>query len=177
MPEKQEEKKEEEQTGKAEASLKAQDFARERSKRFTKNLVMMAIIMTLMAVILIYSGMSFVFALICIGMLPGIVANILDSAKGRMASKTVIAFNLSGIMPHLVAIIASGMPNQTAAAILKNPSAWLVVYGFAAIGWGVVYVVPQITRLYFEIKASYMIKRFEYMQEQLVEEWGEKIKK
>jgi len=175
MAETQEENKAD--VGKVEAAAKAQDRAKERSKKFVSNLVTVTIVVTVLAVGLIYLGMGFVFAFLAIGLLPAIVAAILDNSKGRLVGKTVFAFNLAGMAPHLISILLSGMPNQASLSVLQNPTSWLMVYGFAAFGWGVVYTIPQMVLLYLEIKASYLVKKYEHFQKELVDEWGDGIKK
>jgi len=160
----------------AKMPVSKEELAKERSKKFVMNMMMVTVVVTMTAALLISFGMGFVFALLGIGLLPGIVANISDGRPGRYASKTVMAFNISGISPHLAAIISSGSPNNTAISILSDPKSWLLIYGFAAFGWGVVYIIPQITHMYLEIKASYKSKKMHQFQEKLVEEWGEEIK-
>lgn len=175
-PDKKEEKELQKGSAKLEGAKKAMEIAKMRSKKLIANMLIVTIIVTLIGVGMSSIGLGIVFAFLFVGMLPGIVTGILDSRPGRFAAKTVIAFNLSGISPHTAAILASGSPDNTAVSIFTNPTAWLLVYGFAAFGWGVVYLIPHIAQLYLEIKANFTVKKLQYFQERLIDEWGDNVK-
>ncbi len=151
--------------------------AKAHSKKLIINLVTVTIIMTIVAAGMISIQLGTVFAFISIAMLPGIVAQITDGRPGRFASKTVMAFNVAGISPQIEAIFSSGSPDSTAISLFSNPSVWLLIYGFAAFGWGVVFLVPRISHLYLEITAKYTTKKLAHFQEKLVEEWGDEVRK
>lgn len=165
------------QAAKPAGNSKASELAKVRSKKFITNLIMVVAVTTIVGVALSSVGMPVAFSFVAIGMLPCITANITDNRPGRFASKTVTAFNLAGIFPHLVAIFTSGSPNNTALSLLQNPNSWLLVYGLAAIGWVIVFLIPHIVHIYLDIKSVYIINKLESFQEALVEEWGEEIKK
>jgi len=171
-----EEKKIEEGGQKLDYAKKAMDLAKIRSRRLIANLLIITIVVTVVGVSMTSVNMGRVFAFMLVAMLPGLVTSILDRRPGRFAAKTVTAFNISGLSPHLAAIIASGSPDSTASSIFQNPEVWLLIYGFAAFGWGVVYLIPHIAKLYYEIKASFTIKKLSFFQEKLVEEWGDEVK-
>lgn len=158
------------------AREKAQELARKRAKKIIGNLIMVCILMTVVGMVLSSIGMVQVFIFFSIGMLPGIVANITDGRPGRFASKTVIAFNLAGMAQYMAAIFTSGSPNHTAHEILYNPASWLLIYGFAAFGWCVIFLIPYIVQIYLEITSSYTIKKFQHFQELLINEWGDGVK-
>jgi len=176
-PSKEEEAKLAASSAKMEHTKKAQEFAKARSRKLVANMVIVTIIVTVIGIGMSSIGMTVVFAFLFVGMLPGMVTGILDGRPGRFAAKTVVAFNLSGISPHAAAIFSSGSPNTTAQSIFNNPTVWLLVYGFAAFGWGVVYLIPHITQLYLEIKANFTVKKLHNFQDKLVDEWGEDVKR
>lgn len=161
----------------AEINKKRSMLAQQRSRKLISNLLISAIILTVIGVGLASVGMGYLFIFVTTGLMPGIVANITDRRPGRFASKTVMAFNASGIIPHLSAIITSGTPNSTSATLLTDPHAWLLIYGFAAFGWGVIYLVPHIVQLYLEMRAGYTTQKLLQFQKILEDEWGENVKK
>lgn len=147
------------------------------SGKIIGNLIIAVIVITIIAAALTSVGFYYVFILLITGALPGIVAYIVDQHKGKFTSKTVLAFNLSGLLPQLTAALTSGSPDTTALALLTNPYTWLMPYGFAAFGWAVVYIIPQIALLVLSIRAEFTIGKMEYFQKKLVKEWGEEVRK
>ncbi len=157
------------------AQEKRRELAFKRAKRMIANLIIIIIISTIIGIGLSTIGMQQVFIFILIGLMPGIVANITDGRPGRFASKTVVAFNIAGMLQYLVAIFVSGTPNEIADNLILKPEVWLMIYGFAAFGWALVFIVPHIVQLYLEITANYTVKKLLSFQETLVKEWGETI--
>src|SRR5215813_13220378 len=73
-------------------------------------------------------------ALVAIGMLPFIVAWFVDRREEKYAAYCVGGFNLSGVMPYLFVLWANGNRMHDFYLIAKNPFAWLVMFGAAALG-------------------------------------------
>ena len=158
-------------------SAKKEVVRDKRAKRFVVNLIISTILITIIGIILNSFNLQRVFYMVLAGMLPSIVAHIIDTRPGHFASKTVMAFNGAGVLPHLGGVLTSGSPNQTAAAIMMDAEPWVLMWGFAAFGWLVVYLIPNITQLYLEVTATYKIKKMQIFQDTLVDEWGDVIKK
>jgi hypothetical protein len=156
---------------------KRREIGMKRAKRLVANLIVISIIMTLLGAGLTSIGMRQVFVFILIALLPGIVAGLTDTRAGKFASKTVIAFNVAGMVQFLGAILMGGSPNLTATEVIYDARTWMQIYGFAAFGWGVVFAIPHITQLYLEITATYTVKKLKKFQDALVDEWGEAVKK
>ncbi len=156
----------------AEANKRLQELAKKRSRKFISNLLIITFFLIITGLALSYFGYSNEFYFLVMAMLPSIAAYVTDTRPGKFASKTVIAFNLSGALPHLAAIFADG----SALSSFSDPKVWLLVYGFAAFGWGVVFLIPHIMQLYLEIRAGYTVKKLQLFQEKLTSEWGDGIK-
>lgn len=155
---------------------KLQELRSKRAKRAITNLIIIIVIMTVVGGGLTTIGMQQVFIFIAIGLMPGLAASITDVRPGKFGSKTVIAFNLAGMMQFLAAILMGGSPNQTANEVIYDPRTWMLVYGFAAFGWAVIFVIPHIVQLYLEITATYTVKKLKSFQEALAGEWGDGVK-
>ncbi len=147
------------------------------SGKIIGNLIIAVIVLTVIAAALTSVGFYYVFILLVTGLLPGIAAYIVDRRKGKFTSKTVLAFNISGLLPQFAAALGSGSPDTTALALLVNPYTWLMPYGFAAFGWAVVYIVPQVALLILSIRADFTIGKIEHFQKRLIKEWGEEVRK
>ncbi len=154
---------------------KISDTAQARSRKFTLQLILMVACITLFLVIMTGLQLGFLAAFLVIGLLPGMVSLAMDRRSGKFASKTITAFNLAGLVPHVAGMLASGSPNHTAASMLLDFYIWFWVYSFAAFGMGLVHFVPHVVQLYYEIRAQYIHKKLSYFQERLVDEWGEAI--
>lgn len=148
-----------------------------RSKRFVTNLLIATTVMIFVAVIFSALGFAYVFGFICFGMLPGIAAFLIDRKARRMASKTVIMFNFTALFPYVMQVLNNTDPNNLAQGKLYDFQTWLFVFGGAAFGWGVVYLLPHIVFLYLEVKANFHVRRLTNLQDALVKEWGGSIKK
>lgn len=156
---------------------KLEKLRKRRVKSFFKRTIIISLLATLMAVGFTWLELRNVFVFLFLAFLPGMTAILWDKKPGRFASKTVCALNLTGMMPYILSIMNSGSPDVVAINNLSDPYAWLLIYGFAGFGWGIIYLVPQITLIFLEAKSKFMIKRMEKFQEELVSEWGEEVKR
>lgn len=111
-----------------------------------------------------------------VAMLPAIIAVLIDRSVGRFASKTVSAFNLIGVMPYLFDIAMRYDPTLVAKELLSDGSVWVYVYGFAMVGWMIVWLMPQLTIFVFTMRAESRVYQLEKRQNLIVEEWGEEVK-
>lgn len=149
----------------------------QRSKGLIRNFIFLSIILTIIGVGFISLHMKNVYVF-CVGALfPAILCMLLDRKPGRFSSKILCSFNLTGLCPYLIAVFSSGNADASAIEITHNFTTWVVIYGFSAIGWGVIYVIPQITLVFLEIKSRYMVKKIDSFQQELISEWGEEVAK
>lgn len=146
------------------------------SNKVMINLVIMVIVGMVIISGLMAVGLSYIAVIALMGMLPGIVAYILDRRKGKAASRTIMGFNIAGLLPQLISVLTSPSPNALAREMLSNPFTWFWVYLFACFGWVVIHLVPQIAYLFLSLKAEYTVKRMRSQQEKLIKEWGDGIK-
>lgn len=112
------------------------------------------------------------------GLLPGLIAVIIDQEPNKFISKIVLSFNFSGIVPYLIRIIAEGSDkgNKLAINLIIDPRTWMAIYGAAAFGWFVYWIFPQIAIMYSNITTQLKVKQLEKELSVLAEEWGEEIK-
>jgi hypothetical protein len=113
--------------------------------------------------------------LLVIGMLPTIVAWFVDRRDEKYAAYCVGGFNLSGVLPYLFVLWASGDSMQALGKIMTNPFAWLVMLGAAALGWLANYWAPQVTMRIRRARDRAEVVRLRKRQEQILEEWGPEV--
>ena len=131
----------------------------------------------LMVMVWLISISYYAFAFFALGMLPSIVSIIMDRGAGRFASQTISACNFIGILPFLFDIALNYEKSLAAKEAMLEPFTWIIIYGFAIIGLMLIYVLPNITAIIFTLKAEMKLRKLIKEQEEITEEWGEKVKK
>ena len=114
------------------------------------------------------------FVIIFIGLLPAVVAILIDTQKERCLSKIVSLFNFVGILPYLMQILLeSEVADEIAFKLIMIPHVWFTIYLFAGFGWFLYTAVPKITFHFvnsrFQSKIDKMIEELEFINEK----WGE----
>jgi hypothetical protein len=113
--------------------------------------------------------------LLACGLLPAVVAAVVDRREDKYAAYCVGGFNLSGVMPYLFSLWAHGDSMIALGHIASSPFSWLVMYGAAALGWLANYWGPQITMRVRRIRDRNEVARLRKRQEQILEEWGPEV--
>ena len=107
-----------------------------------------------------------------IGMIPTIVAYVVDRDPDKSAPITVGGLNFCGCMPFAIDLWKHQHTIGAAAKIFADPLAWLVMYSAAAVGWGIYYGIPPLVA---GMEVSRAEKRVEVLKQKkvaLVQEWG-----
>lgn len=121
-----------------------------------------------------YSMYSVIIVLF--GLLPGMVAMIIDQDPRRFISKIVLTFNGLGLAPFLIKIIRSKSGNSVAIEIIIDPRTWMMIFAAAAVGWVLYWVFPQVALMLHNMKINLRIKHLEMEMSKLCGEWGDDIK-
>jgi hypothetical protein len=129
----------------------------------------------LMVMIYLISTSYYAFGFFLLGMLPSILAIIMDKGAGRFASQTISACNFIGILPFLFDIGVNYEKSIAAKEAMGQPYTWFIIYSFAIIGLMLIYVLPNVTSIIFTIKAEAKLKKLAQDQERIKNEWGENI--
>ncbi len=106
------------------------------------------------------------------GMLPTLVAFIVDNRKERYAARTVGYLNLSGVFIVCLDMWAGDHTWQAALEMLYEPFNWLIMFGTAALGWVLYFIMPPISGTYLKISNDLKLRTLLGEQEKLVKEWG-----
>jgi len=154
-----------------------QDILTGKNSSELKGISLVGKVVGLVVMIWLISISYYAFAFFSLGMLPSVIAIILDRGAGRFASQTISACNFVGIVPFLFDIALNYERSLAAKEIMNDPFTWVVIYGFAAIGVMLIFVLPNITSIIFTLKAEYKLQNLIKEQEVLVDEWGEEVKR
>lgn len=109
------------------------------------------------------------------GMLPTLVAYIVDNRRQRYAAKTVGYMNGAGVFYVASKMWVADHSLDHALMLLYDPLNWLIMLGAASIGWGLYFVLPPMANAYLTVTHDMRIKQLEKEQEMLIEEWGEDV--
>ena len=130
---------------------------------------------------LVAMGMSLVsiysIIIVLFGMLPGLIAMIVDQEPKRYISKIVLSFNATGLSIYLSRILAAKeSANAVAVEYIIEPQTWLTIYSSAAVGWIIYWAIPHFAITLSNIKIQFRIQQLNLELEKLVQEWGDEIR-
>ncbi len=113
--------------------------------------------------------------LLFLGLLPAIVAFIVDDNPRKYATKCVVASNFAGVWFFLLRLWTGEHSLAETMAILTDVYAWLLMYSAAALGWLCYLWFPSIAALFMEMTAERRIAGLKLKQKKLIDEWGEGV--
>jgi hypothetical protein len=110
--------------------------------------------------------------LLLIGMLPAIVALIVDTTARKSWAKTVFCFNFSGILPYVVDIYLGGSNSLSSLEeSMGDMTMWLVTYGSAGAAWIVIWFCPIIMETWLRYYHQFRVEQHLKRSAKLDEEW------
>ena len=107
-----------------------------------------------------------------IGMIPTIVAYVVDRDPDKSAPITVGGLNFCGCMPFAIDLWKHQHTIGAAAKVFADPLAWLVMYSAAAVGWGLFYGIPPLVAGMEVTRAEKRVEVLKQKKVALVQEWG-----
>jgi hypothetical protein len=110
--------------------------------------------------------------LLVAGMLPSVVAYIVDTEPGRRSAHCMAVLNMAGVLPVLATLWDRGATRAAAADILMDPFMWFLMYGSAGIAVLLLTMLPVMMEQLSNAAAEKEIGRLEKQMEQLIGEWG-----
>jgi len=135
-------------------------------------------IVTIVVILIAGLGVVLAFApahllLIAVGMAPTL-ATWLSSQKEDHALKlpTILAFNLTGVMPFAVKLWQAGRGFDPLIEMLVRIDTWLIMYGAAGLGMLILWLAPQVAAYTLQVRAVERRRSIERQQRRLAEEWG-----
>lgn len=110
-----------------------------------------------------------------LGMLPTLVAGLVDrSGKGTKAL-TVGSMNLAGCTPFLLDLWTTGHTAENAMAIISDPRTIIVIYCAAGIGYLIDWAMSGIVATVMIQRSGFRLKDIKKRQAALVEKWGQEV--
>ena len=110
-----------------------------------------------------------------VGLLPTIVALLVDRDPGRHGAITVGSLNLCGVFPSAIDLWRDGHTVQEALNTIANPYDLATMFVAAGVGWLLYFGMPPLVGALLVQKHEAEIRSIEQRQKALVEEWGPDI--
>ena len=113
--------------------------------------------------------------LLLVGLLPTMVAFIVDKSFGKCATLCVGAMNIAGIFPSIFKLWSEQNSFAQAIHIITNVFDLVIMYGAAGFGWILYITIPSAVSALLNIIAQRRIARLRNLQRDLIIEWGENV--
>lgn len=149
------------------AGREAGRAAKPRDRASPKTLLLLAMLLAPAALIFLPTTM-----VLAIGMLPTLVALIVDREPEKYAAITVAPLNFCGVLPWLIKLWRHHHTIDGALALLSDPLTLMVMLAAAGGGWLLYYTVPPVIAALATQRNNAEIKRMQEHQAKLVAEWG-----
>lgn len=109
------------------------------------------------------------------GMLPTIVAYIVDSTKHKYTTICVGGMNFCGVFPYLLDLWTTSHSLDYSTQLMTDVFALLVMYGSAAFGWMIFISIPPVVLSILNVIAQSRVTTLRNNQVKIIEEWGRDV--
>ncbi len=128
-------------------------------------------------IVLIIAGIMFssISAILAVGMIPTLVAAVVDRTEWRLRTATIGVVNFAGCVPFMIEVFKKGNSLETAMSYIMQPQTIVVMYAAAAIGYVIDWAMGGIVSSLMVQKAKGRIKDLRKRQEALSVRWGQEV--
>lgn len=133
---------------------------------------MLTLLLLLLPAALVVLPTTMIFS---VGMIPTIVAYLIDRDAEKPAPIIVGGLNFCGCMPFAIMLWQQGHGMSVAMKMLANPVTWLVMYGAAALGWAFYYGIPPAVANAEIRSAEKRVEELRMKKSELVQQWGPEV--
>ena len=113
--------------------------------------------------------------LLFLGLLPTLVALIIDKSPRKYSTFCVGSMNITGVFPALLALWAGNNNIAHAFEIITNVFDLIVMYAAATFGWLLYMAIPPVVNGLLAVVAQHRIAQLRARQRELIKEWGDEI--
>ena len=115
--------------------------------------------------------------LLTVGMVPTLVAYIVDRHPLKYTSRTVGYLNFCGCLPYALRLWTGDHSVDAVIAILVDPFAWFAMYGAAAVGWLIYFATPPVVAAWMAVNHEIRQQALKARQAELINEWGNTVRR
>jgi len=141
-----------------------------RRQRGRSTITWVLLTLTFIAVLALPTLIVFFF-----GMLPSLVAYIIDRSKQKSAAFTVSAINFIGVFPYIMDLWTKNYTTDkidVALGMVSDIFTLLVMYSAAAFGWLIYLALPSIISSFVIVLQQRKVAQLRGEQKDLIDEWG-----
>ena len=113
--------------------------------------------------------------LIFVGMLPTLVAWVIDRTEEKFATFCVGGVNFCGVFPHLLDLWNGDHTVSAAMGAVTDVFKLATMYGAAAFGWMLFMSVPPVIASFLQVMSQRRLTTLRAEQRALIEEWGTEV--
>ncbi len=113
--------------------------------------------------------------LVFFGLLPSIVAWIIDRSEQKYATACVFGLNFSGLFPFLMEIWFEDHSLDAAIRIMTDVFDLMLIYGAAGFGWMLYMALPPFITTFLSVMSEHRVTVLKENQAGIIEEWGENV--
>lgn len=107
-----------------------------------------------------------------VGMIPTVVAWIVDRSPGKLKAMTVGSINFAGCTPFMIEVFKNGNSLETAINYIVEPRTIVVMYFAAAMGYMIDWALTGIIAAIMVQKTKSRLEDIEKNKKELVDRWG-----
>ena len=158
----------------AKPAVKAPVTARSRSgaKGPAKGGKGLMVLGAIIALAIVAAPTALIFA---VGMVPTVVALLIDRDAGRYGAIAVGSLNFCGVFPSAIDLWQAGHTVKQALDTISNPYDLAIMFGAAGVGWLLYFGLPPLIGALLVQRHEAEIRRIEERQAALQKEWGPEI--
>ena len=123
-------------------------------------------------VLVIFPGLVI---LVIVGMLPTIVAFMVDRAPKKYRAFCVGGLNFTGVFPAIIELWQGANDIGAAMGIITDVFELIVMYAAAAFGWLIFVAIPPVVAALMSVAAQQRIMQLRSQQREMINEWGQDI--
>lgn len=146
------------------------DQAENRRRRGRSNLTWLLVIGTFLLVIAAPTMIVLFF-----GMLPTLVAFIIDRSAQKSATFCVGGINFIGVFPYVMDLWTEKNSIDAALASVSDLFAMLIMYSASAFGWLLFMAMPTVIASFVTVLQQRKVAQLRGEQKDLIEEWGAEV--
>jgi len=113
--------------------------------------------------------------LLAFGMLPALVAMIIDRTEERSATFCVGGLNFCGVFPYLMDLWFGDHSLGQAIGQLTDVFVLAVMYGGACMGWMLYLSLPPVIASFIQVMSERRLQQLRKTQRDILDEWGDEV--
>ncbi|MCL2469919.1 MAG: hypothetical protein FWF24_06825 [Alphaproteobacteria bacterium] len=113
--------------------------------------------------------------LLCVGLLPTLVAWMFSSKDDRYELAAIGYLNLAGVLPFILDLWEKGQRMEEAMRIAHEPYTWVIMFGAAGLGWLIMFALPPFVAAFTATTHESRLRTLQEARQELEKIWGPKV--